>query len=163
MTSATNALPLPTLAHFGFLTLPGFSMIAFTSAVEVLHMANCVDRAQHYRWSVLTSDGVPVRASNGITLEPASTLEEAGRPDVLIVCGGTQIRSAVDSSIRELLGDVAEQGAGFRAMPSYRICHLRIICVTSKTIKSFISRLICSELPQRGFRRQVTITIWNGS
>ena len=116
MTSATNALPLPTLAHFGFLTLPGFSMIAFTSAVEVLHMANCVDRAQHYRWSVLTSDGVPVRASNGITLEPASTLEEAGRPDVLIVCGGTQIRSAVDSSIRELLGDVAEQGVPLGGM-----------------------------------------------
>jgi transcriptional regulator GlxA family with amidase domain len=109
-------LSLPSLAHFGFLTLPGFSMIAFTSAVEVLRMANYVDRAQHYRWSVLTADGVPVRASNGITLKPASTLEEAGRPDVLIVCGGTQIRSAVDSSIRELLGDVAEQGVPLGGM-----------------------------------------------
>ncbi len=110
MTSATNELPLPSLAHFGFLTLPGFSMIAFTSAVEVLRMANYVDRAQHYRWSILTPDGVPVRASNGITLKPACTLEGAGRPDVLIVCGGTQIRSAVDSSVRKLLGDVARQG-----------------------------------------------------
>jgi transcriptional regulator GlxA family with amidase domain len=108
--SATTELPLPSLAHFGFLTLPGFSTIAFTSAVEVLRMANCVDRAQHYRWSILTSDGVPVHASNGITLKPAYALEEAGRPDMLIVCGGTQIRSAVDSSIRELLGDVAQQG-----------------------------------------------------
>jgi len=43
--------PLSGLAHFGFLTLPNFSMIAFTSAVEVLRMANYVGRAQHYSWS----------------------------------------------------------------------------------------------------------------
>lgn len=110
MTSATNELPLPSLAHFGFLTLPGFSMIAFMSAIEVLRMANDVDRTQHYRWSIVTPDGVPACASNGITPKPACTLEEVGRPDMLFVCGGTQIRSAVDSSVRKLLGDVAQQG-----------------------------------------------------
>ena len=116
MTSPANELPFPSLAHFGFLTLPGFSMIAFTSAVEVLRVANHVDRAQHYRWSILTPDGVPVHASNGITLKPACTLEKAGRPDVLIVCGGTGIRSAVDRSVRELLGDVAQQGVPLGGM-----------------------------------------------
>ncbi len=110
VTSATTESPLSSLAHFGFLTLPSFSMIAFTSAVEVLRMANYVGRAQHYRWSILTPDGVPVRASNGITVKPTRTLEEAGTPDVLFVCGGTQIRSAVDSNVKALLGDVAEQG-----------------------------------------------------
>lgn len=115
-TSAANGLPLTSLAHFGFLTLPGFSMIAFASAVEVLRMANYVDRAQHYRWSIITSDGVPVSASNGITIEPASTLEEAGTPDVLIVCGGMQVRSAVDSSVRQLLGDTAQEGVPLGGM-----------------------------------------------
>jgi transcriptional regulator GlxA family with amidase domain len=115
VTSATTEsvrlnAPLSSLAHFGFLTLPSFSMIAFTSAIEVLRMANYVGRAQHYRWSVLTPDGVPARASNGMTVKPTRTLEEAGMPDVLIVCGGTQIRSAVDSDVKALLGDVAEQG-----------------------------------------------------
>src|ERR1700730_15395399 len=90
---APSDSPLSGLAHFGFLTLPNFSMIAFTSAVEVLRMANYVGRASHYRWSVLSTDGVPVRASNGITVKPTRTLEKAGMPDVLIVCGGTQIRS----------------------------------------------------------------------
>jgi transcriptional regulator GlxA family with amidase domain len=107
--SAPHELPLPVPAHFCFLTLPGFSMIAFTNAIEVLRMANYVDGAQHYRWSIVTPDGVPVCASNGITLKPAYTLEEAGRPDALIVCGGTNIRSAMNSSVRELLGDVARQ------------------------------------------------------
>ncbi|MEI5997952.1 GlxA family transcriptional regulator [Paraburkholderia bengalensis] len=102
--------PLSNLAHVGFLTLPSFSMIAFTSAVEVLRMANYVSRAQHYRWSVITHDGVPVRASNGLTVKPTRTLEEAGMPDVLIVCGGTQIRNAVDANVKTLLADAAAQG-----------------------------------------------------
>jgi AraC family transcriptional regulator, glycine betaine-responsive activator len=102
--------PLSNLAHVGFLTLPSFSMIAFTSAVEVLRMANYVSRAQHYRWSVIAHDGVPVRASNGLTVKPTRTLEEAGMPDVLIVCGGTQIRNAVDANVKTLLADAAAQG-----------------------------------------------------
>ena len=85
-------------------------MIAFTSAVEVLRMANYVSRAQHYRWSVITHDGVPVRASNGMTVKPTRSLEETGMPDALIVCGGTQIRHAVDANVRTLLADVAAQG-----------------------------------------------------
>ena len=85
-------------------------MIAFTSAVEVLRMANYVSRAQHYRWSIITHDGVPVRASNGLTVKPTRTLEESGMPDVLIVCGGTQIRDAVDTDVKTLLADAASQG-----------------------------------------------------
>jgi transcriptional regulator GlxA family with amidase domain len=85
-------------------------MIAFTSAVEVLRMANYVSRAQHYRWSIITHDGVPVRASNGLTVKPTCTLQEAGMPDVLIVCGGTQIRHAVDTNVKALLSDAAAQG-----------------------------------------------------
>ncbi|WP_109483080.1 GlxA family transcriptional regulator [Paraburkholderia sp. C35] len=110
MTSTPAEAPLSNLAHVGFLTLPSFSMIAFTSAVEVLRMANYVSRAQHYRWSVITPDGVPVRASNGLTVKPTRTLEEAGMPDVLIVCGGTQIRNAVDTNVKTLLADAASQG-----------------------------------------------------
>ncbi|CAD6552881.1 GlxA family transcriptional regulator [Paraburkholderia sabiae] len=110
MTSTRAEAPLSNLAHVGFLTLPSFSMIAFTSAVEVLRMANYVSRAQHYRWSIITHDGVPVRASNGLTVKPTRTLEESGMPDVLIVCGGTQIRNAVDTNVKTLLADAASQG-----------------------------------------------------
>jgi AraC family transcriptional regulator, glycine betaine-responsive activator len=107
----------PTPEHFGFLTLPNFSMIAFTSAVEVLRMTNYVSRATHYRWSVISPDGVPVSASNGVTMTPTSTLEEAGVPDVLIVCGGTQIRQAVDVRVRSLLAYLAS-----RDVPLGAIC-----------------------------------------
>ncbi|GAB6851188.1 GlxA family transcriptional regulator [Paraburkholderia kururiensis] len=107
MELATRTAPLSSAAHFGFLTLPSFSMIAFTSAVEVLRMANYVSREQHYRWSVITPDGVPVRSSNGISVRPTRTIEETGMPDVLIVCGGTQIRNAVNTNVTTLLCEVA--------------------------------------------------------
>jgi transcriptional regulator GlxA family with amidase domain len=91
-------------------------MIAFTSAVEVLRMTNYVSRAPHYRWSVISPDGVPVSASNGVTMTPTSTLEEAGVPDVLIVCGGTQIRQAVDARVRSLLVYLASRGVPLGAI-----------------------------------------------
>ncbi|PMS33369.1 AraC family transcriptional regulator with amidase-like domain [Trinickia symbiotica] len=107
----------PATVHFGFLTLPSFSMIAFTSAVEVLRMTNYVSRRTHYRWSVISPDGVPVSASNGVTVTPTQTLEQAGVPDVLIVCGGTQIRQSVDQRVRSLLAYLAA-----REVPLGAIC-----------------------------------------
>ncbi len=99
------------LAHFGFLTLPDFSMIAFTSAVEVLRMANYVGRAEHYTWSVYSLDGGAVHASNGIAVRPTQRLELDGPlPDVMIVCGGVRIRDVVDARTREALVGLAERG-----------------------------------------------------
>ncbi len=108
---AARAAPLQSLAHFGFLTLPDFSMIAFTSAVEVLRMANYVGRAEHYRWSIYSLDGGPVQASNGIAVRPTVKLDLDGPlPDVLIVCGGVRIREVVDDRTRFALEALAERG-----------------------------------------------------
>jgi len=97
-------------AHIGFLTLPNYSMIAFTSAVEVLRMANYAGRNEHYRWSVITPDGLPVRASNGLRVTPTKTLDEADMPDVLIVCAGWSVRDYVDGRVTSLLRDVDARG-----------------------------------------------------
>ncbi|MGR8031789.1 GlxA family transcriptional regulator, partial [Burkholderia pseudomallei] len=97
---AACAEPVPSVAHFGFLTSPNFSMIAFTSAVEVLRMANYVARADHSRWSIFSLDGAPVRASNGIAVRPTQPLDVDDPPDVGIVCGGTRILEAVDERVR---------------------------------------------------------------
>jgi transcriptional regulator GlxA family with amidase domain len=111
------SLPLPSsFLHFGFLTLPNFSMIALTSAIEVLRMANYVSRQTHYRWSIISTDGAPVRASNGIAAKPACTLEEAGVPDVLMVCGGTHIRHVADERVTALLADLAVRGVPLGGM-----------------------------------------------
>lgn len=102
--------PMPMLAHVGFLTLPAFSMIAFSSAVEVLRMANQVGRGEHYTWSIHTPGGTPVQASNGIVVRPTGEVGTAPLPDVMIVCGGLRIRDAVDDATRRMLASLAAQG-----------------------------------------------------
>ncbi|WP_347557476.1 GlxA family transcriptional regulator [Robbsia sp. KACC 23696] len=100
---------MSSIAHIGFLTLPNYSMIAFTSAVEVLRMANYVGRTEHYRWSVITPDGRPVQASNGLTVKPTQTLAQSGMPDVLLACAGWQVRDYVDAQLIALLRKVDAQ------------------------------------------------------
>lgn len=107
---AACASPVSSLAHFGFLTLPNFSMIAFTSAVEVLRMANYVGRAEHYSWSIYSLDGTPVHASNGIAVRPTQPLDPERLPDVMIVCGGVRIRDVVDDGTRATLTALADSG-----------------------------------------------------
>lgn len=97
-------------AYFGFLVLPGFSMIAFASAIEVLRMANYISQQPLYRWSVITFDGASVEASNGLPIAPVVTLEEAGRPDVLFVCGGVNVHDHVDEALVKRLTQLSRVG-----------------------------------------------------
>ena len=108
--AVSGSRSMSSLAHFGFLTLPNFSMIAFSSAVEVLRMANYVGRAEQYTWSIYSLDGAAVSASNGIAFHPTQAVNPANLPDVMIVCGGTRIRDVVDPSLRGLLASIAERG-----------------------------------------------------
>ena len=96
--------------HFGFLTMPNFSMIAFASAIEVLRMANYISRQTLYRWSVISHDGEPVAASNGLPITPTLTLEQAGLPDVMFVCGGVNIHEVVDEKLSAFLVQLTRRG-----------------------------------------------------
>lgn len=96
-------------SHFGFLTLRHFSMIALTNAVEPLRMANCLAGGDLYRWSVYSVDGAPVAASNGLTFAPTRKLDESALPDVLFVCGGTDVLGAVDGNLVQLLCRLAQR------------------------------------------------------
>jgi len=108
--SASSASSAPTVSHFGFLTLENFSMIALSNAIEVLRMANYISKQTLYRWSVITLDGTPATASNGLPLTPTLTLEQVGLPDILFVCGGINIRDAVDDKLVFFLQQVARKG-----------------------------------------------------
>lgn len=91
------------IKHIGFLTLNNFSMIAFSNALEILRMANYLLGQEAYQWSVFTVDGQPAQASNGLSINKASTLNYANMPDVLLVCGGVDIQHAVTADIIKLL------------------------------------------------------------
>jgi AraC family carnitine catabolism transcriptional activator len=65
----------------GFLLLNRFSMMAFTSAIEPLRVANRMAGRELYRWRVFSLDGRPVRASNGLAVVAHGSIHE--QPAVL--------------------------------------------------------------------------------
>ncbi|MEI9425837.1 GlxA family transcriptional regulator [Mesorhizobium sp. Cs1299R1N1] len=76
---------------------PGFSLQAFSSAVEALRLANEVLEAESYAWRIVSDDGRPVTSSCGLTISVDTSLnEERGLlgkmglfPSVAVICGGS--------------------------------------------------------------------------
>jgi len=77
--------------HYGFLQVPNYSMIAFSSAIEALRMANRDADKELYRWSIYTIDGLPEKASSGLEVTPDNSIENATDVSILFVCGGSDI------------------------------------------------------------------------
>ena len=82
-------------SRYAFVTLPNYSLIALTNAIEPLRMANTLSGQNAYEVSIVSLDGAPVVASNGLQLTPTGALDQIGRVDIVFVCGGVNVREAV--------------------------------------------------------------------
>jgi transcriptional regulator GlxA family with amidase domain len=96
-------------SKFAFLTLPRYSMIALANAVEPLRMANIIMRQSVYQWSIVSLDGQPSLASNGLQLSPTLPLEQVRGIDILFVCGGVDVQQAVSRKLLAALKRLAER------------------------------------------------------
>jgi len=96
-------------SHVGFLLVPNYSMIAFTSAIEPLRMANRAAQKTLYRWTIYTLDGNPVKASNGLEISPDDSIENAGAMSILFVCGGVEIAETWSRSLKFALRKIASR------------------------------------------------------
>ena len=74
--------------HIGFLLLPDFPLMSYASAVEPLRAANVLAGKPLYRWSHLSVDGRPARASVGLEIAPDLNWTQARSLDQLFVCAG---------------------------------------------------------------------------
>ncbi len=95
--------------RFAFLTLPRYSMIALSNAVEPLRMANIISGQIAYEWSIASLDGAPTPASNGLQMAPTIALDQVGNVDILFVCGGVDVQDAVSPKILAALKRAAER------------------------------------------------------
>lgn len=96
--------------HVDFLILNEFTMIAFSSAVEVMRMANYLLGRPYYSWSIITIDGHPVPSSSGFAPSQVTTYSTSRRPDMVFVCGGTNVIKYVDDPVISLLRKMARDG-----------------------------------------------------
>ncbi|WP_143529870.1 GlxA family transcriptional regulator [Salibaculum halophilum] len=88
--------PLPT-RWFGFLLLREFTLLAFSSALDPLRVANQLAQRPLYGWVVLSEDGRPVPSSSAVEMGVHGGLEALDDALELFVCSGnrgTEVASA---------------------------------------------------------------------
>src|SRR5258708_28582023 len=76
--------------RIAFILVPNFSMIAFTSAVEPLRLANRTAGKDFYSWRLFSTEGKPVAASNGIVLHPNGNIDQVVGYRTAILCSGIE-------------------------------------------------------------------------
>ncbi len=77
--------------RFGFLLLPNFSLIAFSSAIEPLRMANWVTGDECYETLLISHDGEAVASSFGVQTLVDCSLNDMPTLDALFVCGASPV------------------------------------------------------------------------
>lgn len=94
----------------GFLLLPRFSMMAFFSAVEPLRIANRIADRALFRWCVITQDGEPISASNGMTLLADAAIESAPALPSLAICASFEPEATLSRRLIRWLHSLRRQG-----------------------------------------------------
>jgi len=103
--------PIPAKDHYdiGFLLLPGFSQLAFSSALEPLRMANYPAGRPLYTWHLVSRDGTAVTASSGLATAVDQALAPMPQLDLLLVCGGVDVQAHCDRATLDWLRRLAER------------------------------------------------------
>jgi AraC family transcriptional regulator, glycine betaine-responsive activator len=103
-------------SRYVFLTLPSYSLIAVSNALEPLRMANRVVGQNVYDWSVVSLDGRVTKSSSGLELSPTGALDKLGPADIVFVCGGVNVREAVSPGLLSALRRLAERRIALGAL-----------------------------------------------
>jgi transcriptional regulator GlxA family with amidase domain len=111
-----GAAPKELPQKLAFLLVPSFSMIAFTSAVEPLRLANRASGKDLYSWHLFSADGRPVAASNGITITPDGRVEDAAAFGTVILCSGIDGHLYEDRNVFAQLRKLDRKGADVGAL-----------------------------------------------
>ncbi|MEL7430225.1 MAG: GlxA family transcriptional regulator [Pseudomonadota bacterium] len=89
-----------------FYLVPHFSMIAFATAIEPLRIANRMLGRDFYTWRLASMDGLPVTASNNVTVSVDASLKQerenlssSRRPSNMFLCSGIRVEEAANKSL----------------------------------------------------------------
>ncbi len=96
--------------HLGFFLAPTFSMLAFVAALEPLRVANRRSGRALYRWSILSADGQPVAANNGMFQAADGPAAAASGLDAVVVCGAHDPAGYEDRAVLRWLRKLAAAG-----------------------------------------------------
>ncbi len=103
--------------RYGFILLPNFSLIAFSSAIEPLRMANWISERNCYATALISHDGKPVTSSCGVQIQVDHNLKELPYFDAVFVCGASPVartgnEAVIDWLKKQLSSNIAIGGIG---------------------------------------------------
>jgi len=93
-----------------FLVISNFSMSAFTAMLEPMRLANYSTGRTLYEWEILSRDGEPVSASNGVRVIADRGIVEAQHLDNVVVCSGIDAQLFHDNVVFGWLRRWAREG-----------------------------------------------------
>ena len=109
--SAHVTLPQrPEPLDVAFVLLPKFTMLAFSSAIEPLRMANQLTQQVLFRWQVLSEDGAPVACSNGVPVMVDGAWAQAKPEGLVLVCSGVEPEGKASTALGDWLRSLWRRG-----------------------------------------------------
>jgi AraC family transcriptional regulator, glycine betaine-responsive activator len=100
----------------GFFLVPNFTMMAFTSAIEPLRLANQVTERPLYAWTLYSNDGGPVRASNSVEIRVDEPFGQARDLSAAILCAGNGVQTLDHRDVIAALRRLSTFGASLGAV-----------------------------------------------
>jgi transcriptional regulator GlxA family with amidase domain len=94
-----------------FYLVPNFSLLAFSSALEALRMANYNSGQKLYHWCLVSSDGEDVTSSSGISFPVTHGAQTREKYDALFVCSGLNVHLIQDEAGANWFRQLDKQGA----------------------------------------------------
>jgi transcriptional regulator GlxA family with amidase domain len=102
--------------HFALVTIPEFTMMPVTSAIEPLRIANRLSEKMLYKWTMHSVDGNPVAASNGILTMVDGDLTTVPEHATIIVCSGLNVQHYGDKRLIGWLRRTSRHGIDIGAV-----------------------------------------------
>lgn len=93
-----------------FVLLPKFTMLAFSSAIEPMRIANQLTGQILFRWDVLSVDGKPVACSNGVPVMVDGSIQGAQPEGMIFVCSGVEPEDQISSSLGDWIRSLWRRG-----------------------------------------------------
>ena len=106
MFSDPNEIPL----KIDFLLIDEFSMMAFSSAIEPLRLANRVRGKQIYEWELISIDGETVTASNGTEIVVNKSIDTTKNVKTVFLVSGINVQLHENERIFSFLRKISRTG-----------------------------------------------------
>ena len=118
-----------TTRSYGFFLVPNFTLLAYSSAIEPLRMANKLSNAELYKWHAISVDAKPVISSSGVCISADLSIHDDGLFTAVFACGGVDIHRSYDPQILPWLRKMANRKVilGALCTGSYLLAEARLL------------------------------------